>query len=171
MVVIVFGLPGSGKSFFAERLAAELGADYINTDRVRKEMFPKPSYSDEEKSLLYKKLLDEVYHHAHARKVLVLDGTFHLQKIRADFIKLSSDLNIDLKWIEVIANDDLIKERLSKEREYSDADYSIHKLIKEEYEPFSNDDHIKIKRLTSTNNNINQMLTRAKIFLTTKNTS
>ena len=38
MVVIVFGLPGSGKSYFASRLAGIISADYINSDRVRREI-------------------------------------------------------------------------------------------------------------------------------------
>ena len=169
MVIIVFGLPGSGKSYFASRLASELGADYVNTDKVRKEMFTKPTYSDEEKILVYKKLLDEVYHHAHAKKTLVIDGTFHQEKVRNDFIKLSKDLNLDLRWIEVLAKETLIKKRLSKKREFSDADYSVYKLLQQKHEPFYNENHCKIKRLISTNTNIDQMIEKAKEYLFNEN--
>ncbi len=39
------GAPGSGKSFLARRLAAALAADLVQTDVVRKEMFPQPRYT------------------------------------------------------------------------------------------------------------------------------
>ena len=57
MVVIVFGLPGSGKSYFASRLAKKLEADYISSDQVRKKLFTRPDYSEEGKKQVYKKLV------------------------------------------------------------------------------------------------------------------
>lgn len=171
MVIIVFGLPGSGKSYFASRLAADLEADYVNTDKIRKELFTRPSYSDEEKILVYKKLLDEVYHHAHAKKTIVVDGTFHKENVRNDFIKLSKDLNLHLRWIEVLAEESLIKERLSKKREFSDADYSVYKLLQQQHEPFDKQNQHQLIQLTSTNTNIGQMLEKAKKYLLDKNHS
>jgi hypothetical protein len=162
MIIIVFGLPGSGKSFFASRLADKLSADYINTDKVRKEMFSTPGYSDEEKIIVYKRVLDEVYHYAHAKKDLVVDGTFYNQDIRSDFVKIGNDLNMDLRWIEVVADKDIVKNRLAEKRPYSDADYSIYKLIKKQYEPFENGRYLRIQ---SENNNISDMLKRAEEYL------
>lgn len=136
MVVIVFGLPGSGKSYFATRLAKKLNADYVNTDIVRKSLTAKPGYSDEEKQLVYKKILDAVYEHARSRKALVIDGTFYSNDIRDNFKMLAGDLNIELKWIEIKAAEKQIKKRVAKKREFSDADIEVYRLIKEKYAPF-----------------------------------
>lgn len=38
MVVIVLGLPDLGKSYFTERFARKLGSEYMNGDRLQKEM-------------------------------------------------------------------------------------------------------------------------------------
>jgi len=35
MIIIVFGLPGSGKSYFASKLAERINARYINSDVIR----------------------------------------------------------------------------------------------------------------------------------------
>lgn len=35
MIILVAGLPGPGKSYFAEKLAGILSAVYLNTDRIR----------------------------------------------------------------------------------------------------------------------------------------
>lgn len=165
MVIIVFGLPGTGKSYFATRLAKMLNADYVNTDMVRKQLFAHPEYSEEEKIMIYKELLDEMYHHAHSKKSLVLDGTFYQKDIREEFIQLAYDLNIDLRWIEIMASESVIRERVVKKREDSDADYSIYRLIKEQYTPFGNG---HLLRLTSTNQNIGHMLQQAKTYLENK---
>jgi predicted kinase len=57
MIVIVTGLPGSGKSYFASRLASMLDADYINSDRIRKNLFTQRTYSEEEKLKVYEEML------------------------------------------------------------------------------------------------------------------
>jgi predicted kinase len=35
MIVLVYGLPGTGKTFFARHFAKETGAVHLNTDLVR----------------------------------------------------------------------------------------------------------------------------------------
>jgi len=35
MIIVVTGLPGSGKSYFAQQLAPLMDAEYINSDKVR----------------------------------------------------------------------------------------------------------------------------------------
>jgi predicted kinase len=58
MIIIVLGLPGSGKSYFASRFAKLIHADYINSDRIRKSMFPARSYSEREKASVYNEMLE-----------------------------------------------------------------------------------------------------------------
>ena len=162
MVVIVFGLPGSGKSYFAERLAEKLNGRYISSDKVRKEIFDKPTYSLEEKVEVYKKLLEIAYDHAHAKSHLVIDGTFYSKDIKNNFIKMAEDLNLTLYWIEVWAEEEIIKKRVAENRKYSDADYKIYELIKSQYEPFIKSDHLRLK---STNSNIDEMLKKASQYI------
>jgi predicted kinase len=77
MIVIVFGLPGSGKSYFASRLAKAINARYVNSDKVRKENFEKRIYSDQEKKAVYDKMLEQMKESVKQKKNLVLDATFH----------------------------------------------------------------------------------------------
>jgi predicted kinase len=46
MTVIVFGLPGSGKSYFATRLAELLNASYISSDQLRMQLYAKRTYTE-----------------------------------------------------------------------------------------------------------------------------
>lgn len=73
---MVFGLPGSGKSYFASRVAHMLNATYISSDKVRKELFAVSSYSPEEKTLVYDEMLRRTIQVAEHNKDVVSDATF-----------------------------------------------------------------------------------------------
>ncbi len=55
----------------------------------------------------------------------------------------------------------IIKERLEKSRPYSEADFQVHQLIRQQWEPLE-EDHL---RLQSTNDNIDAMLLKAMKYL------
>ncbi|HUZ58418.1 MAG TPA: AAA family ATPase [Hanamia sp.] len=59
MIVIVFGLPGSDKSYFASRLAKMIHAGHVNSDKVRKEWFKERVYSEDEKKWYIKRCLNK----------------------------------------------------------------------------------------------------------------
>ena len=44
-LVIMVGAPGTGKSYLARTLSGALGAEIIQTDAVRKELYPEPAYT------------------------------------------------------------------------------------------------------------------------------
>src|SRR5664279_5603890 len=87
MVVIVFGLPGSGKSYFASGLARIVRADYINSDRVRKEILAQRTYSKQEKETVYNKMLATMKEDQEQNRNVVLDATFHKKETRELFVK------------------------------------------------------------------------------------
>lgn len=160
MIIIVFGLPGSGKSFFASRLAEKIGAKYVNSDRVRKELFTVRNYSEKEKGMVYDKMLQEMKEAAEENKHLILDATFHKKETR----KLFTDQwkgEGEIKFIEVQADEEIIRERLQKEREFSDADFEVYKLIRGQNEPLAESHLI----LQSTNENIHEMIEKAVQYL------
>jgi len=164
MVVIVFGLPGSGKSFFASRLAEKIHAEYVNSDRVRKELFEKRDYSDEEKKAVYRKMLESMNEAIDLNQDLVLDATFHKKETRDLFVNEMSKKE-SLFFIEVQADESTIRERLKEKRPYSEADYDVYKKISQKNEPLATPHLI----LQSTNDNIAAMLEKAMAYLKLKN--
>lgn len=156
MIIIVFGLPGSGKSYFASRLAEKIGAKYVNSDRLRKELFPKRDYSDQEKKAVYDKMVEEMMQAAAENKNLVLDATFHRKETRQLFTDKMQDKH-EIIFIEVQADEEIIRERVKKKRDYSEADFDVYKLIRQQNEPLTKP-HLTLQ---STNNNIDEMLEKA----------
>lgn len=160
MIVIVFGLPGSGKSYFARKLAARINGDYINSDVVRKEMFRQKTYSEQEKLLVYKAMIEKVVATVKQNGSVVVDATFYKKDIRTRFIE-EIKIKDPVVFIEVIADEDLIKERLKTPRTESDADFAVYQKIKEQWEPLD-ETHLV---LHSTNDNIDDMLEIATNYL------
>ena len=74
IIVIVFGLPESGKSYFAEKLAKAIQAEYFNSDRLRMEMYPKRTYSESEEEAVYNKMLNKMNEAFTQNKSVVWQG-------------------------------------------------------------------------------------------------
>ena len=163
MIVIVLGLPGSGKSYFASRLAEVIQADYINSDQIRKGMFSKRIYSEQEKGAVYNAMLEKMKSVVQLNKDLVIDATFHREDSRQLFIRQLRG-KAKFFFIEITANPDLIRRRLKKERPFSEADFDVYELTRHQWQPLS-EPHLSLE---STDENIDYMLDRAVNYLRPK---
>lgn len=155
------GLPGSGKSYFAKRLAKRLKGKHQSSDRLRKFLFPTPTYSPEEKLDVYQEMTARAAFDVFSGKIAVIDSTFYLKDIRDLVINRISELGIRYAIIHIKADEDLIKERTSQKRPDSDADFAVYLKLKELSEPLE-EPHLV---LTSTNENIDEMLEKALNYL------
>jgi predicted kinase len=160
MIIIVFGLPGSGKSYFASHLAGMINATYISSDIVRKKMFDKRTYSLKERLSVYNEMLSQMKDAVKQNKNVVLDATFYKDNIRGRFLKEAKDIT-DVIFIEVKAEEYVVKKRLEKAREESEADFEVYKKIKTEWEPLT-DGHLILQ---STDVNIHDMLEKTFDYL------
>lgn len=164
MIVIVFGLPGSGKSYFAERLAAKMDCEYVNSDRLRKEMFSTRTYSAEEKNEVYTRMQSAMRNALLQKKDIVIDATFHRDKTRKAFLAAAGEKG-KVAFIEIIANEQTVRERLKKSRPHSEADFEVYQLIRQQWEPLD-DRHLTLE---STDHNIEYMLQKAAVYLQQQN--
>lgn len=160
MIVIVMGLPGSGKSYFAKRLATIIHAGYISSDKVRKTLIARRTYVEEEKELVYADMLEQMQQVIRENKDVVLDATFYKDAIRKKFIQAAGE-KIEIIFIEIIAGEELIQERLKQKRADSEADFSVYKIIRGRWEPLQQA-HLQLE---STNNNIDSMLDKTLKYL------
>lgn len=158
MVILVMGLPGSGKSYFAEKLAQKVHAEYLNSDQIRKEMFPERTYSNSEKARVYETLLKKMQEAIGKEKDVVLDATFYKNEIREPFLNNSKG---KIAFIKVWADENIIQERLKKIRPHSEADLKVYELLKRQWEPLQ-EPHLSLQ---STNTNIEAMLQKAVNYL------
>jgi predicted kinase len=86
MIILFCGLPGVGKTRLANELATLINNNdsiVLSTDKIRKELISQPTYSREEKELVYDvMLLLTRYLHNEAGMNCILDGTFNTEESR-----------------------------------------------------------------------------------------
>lgn len=135
MVYLVMGLPGTGKTYFAKRLARRIGVPHHNTDGVREEKGLMGKYDPESKEAVYQGLLDRMLEAVRRGEDVVIDGTFFKQSLRDRFIEAAEAEGAELRMIRMVADPEVVKERVSKEREDSEADLEVHEKLAERFEP------------------------------------
>lgn len=83
-VVWITGLPGSGKSTIAGALKAALSEDTVilRMDDLRKIVTPTPSYSDEERELVYRALVFTAKMLYDSGHTVIIDATAHMRRWR-----------------------------------------------------------------------------------------
>lgn len=142
-LVITMGLPGSGKTVFANLGAEKLPGICLHSDVERKRLFSELNdrYSEQSKYKVYDYLLKTADTLLQAGMTVVVDASFMKEGNRTLFRKLAQSRSVPFA-IAVIASDtDSMKQRLSerKERddEASDADVGVLMKLKEEWEPLT----------------------------------
>lgn len=161
IVIAVAGLPGSGKTYFAQRLAEKLGAQHISSDALRKQLFPSPTYHPTEKQAVYQQLLAMAQRHLTRGTDTILDATFHKQE-RREWITSELARNGHVPyWMVVQADENTTLKRVSKKREDSDADWEVYQKLQLEWDDFV----FPHKLLQSTQHNIDEMLQKALEYI------
>lgn len=132
---------------------------YLNSDQVRLALFPVRTYSDEEKRQVYSVILEQARLELSKGKDVVLDGTFYKSAIREEFARALQSFSPC--FIEIIADESLVLQRLQRPRKYSEADAFVFSLIKAQWEPM-HEEHLV---LTSTDSNLEEMINQALAYI------
>jgi predicted kinase len=165
MIVVVFGLPGSGKSYFAEAFAQRISAVYLNSDRIRRATGRRGMYSFNDKLTIYRLMAEKALESVNAHIDVVVDGTFYTKAMVDIFSKVAANVSCPMYFINVVADEMLIRSRLEKPRQDSEADFDVYLKIKEQFED------LEVSRLTlrSTNDNLEEMISKALDYIRKKN--
>ncbi len=145
MIILFCGLPGVGKTTLAEALAPLVDdAVVLSTDKIRKELIPKPTYAIEEKSLVYNVMLLIAKYLHNAGVNCILDATFNTERSRRQAIDKVGTKRSQIHIVECVCPEDVTLARIKSRREgYSDADVSVYINMKRIYEPIT-EDHIVV---------------------------
>ena len=161
MLIMITGLPGSGKTTFAKALADSLNAVHLNTDIIRTRMGRRGKYDETAKSIIYAKMLKQTESYLHRGEGVVVDATFYKAALRKPYRQLAKKYKKQLIWIKVTALESVIKERMQQKRHYSEADFEVYLTIKDIYEPLEEGHLI----LHSDSYSVEKMITKTKEYL------
>jgi predicted kinase len=166
LIILFCGLPGVGKTRLANELAPLINAIVLSTDKIRKELIQKPTYTKEEKELIYDvMLLVTRYLHNAAGANCILDATFNTKESRKNATRKLASVSADQIYIvECTCPEDIVISRLkARKGDYSDADIGIYRKMKQMYEPVK-DKHRHIVADTSRDPKINAEEIKSHIF-------
>ncbi len=135
MLILIAGLPGTGKTTIAKAFTNKYGAAHFNSDQMRRELGLWGSYRPEDKTRVYEELLARTGEALTAGKTVVVDSTFYRAKLREKFIELAENQGVKLKWILAIAPTETLLQRVTAPRPDSEANAAVLKKIQAEFEP------------------------------------
>lgn len=138
MLLIVCGLPGTGKTTIAKRIAKELRAGYLSTDRIRKKLIKQRKYSENEKTVVYREMFDIAEQRLKNKKSLVLDGTFYKDEFREKARAIAKKYRTRYFMIECVLNENELERRIkkrNKKESVSEADFLVYLRVKKQFQP------------------------------------
>jgi predicted kinase len=138
--IAVSGLPGTGKSYFCQRLAERLPLVILESDALRKVLFPQLGYSPEESARLFRALHLLIERLLKRGISLVLDATNLSERFRERLYNIADRLGVRLILVRVEAPPDVVYERLKVRQQAaspensSDADWAVYQKMKQSVE-------------------------------------
>jgi predicted kinase len=135
VIVVMSGLPGTGKSYFSEQLAATEELFVISSDRIRKRLVKYPKYTSNEHYRVFASCHGLIERLIKKNISVVFDAT-NLNKFAIQPLKrLSTSLNCRMVIALCVAPEPLVQSRLKdrvngKDDYGSDADWDIYKMLK-----------------------------------------
>lgn len=141
VLLLLSGLPGTGKSFLARRLAEALPFVIIESDVVRKILFPQPLYTVQESRWVHRTC------HALMARLLkrgvrvIYDATNLIEYHRELVYRIAQKAGARLVVVKTVASEEVVRERLrarqEEARELSDADWRVYRRMASRQEQVS----------------------------------
>jgi predicted kinase len=135
-VIVVSGLPGTGKSYFCRRLAERLPFIILESDTLRKQLFSHPTYTAEESAHLFRTIHYLIEDLLKKGMPVILDATNMEEKHRERIYNIAERLNTRLIIVRVEAPPELVQKRLKKRitrkntQDNSDADWTVYQKMR-----------------------------------------
>ena len=141
VLIVVSGLPGTGKSYFSRRMAERFPLAIVETDAMRKVLFSTPTYAAPENARLFRgchALIEDLL----GRGIPVLfDATNLVEASRERLYNIAHKTNAKLILVRVEAPVAVVSQRLREREEgiidedNSTADWSVYQRMVPSVEP------------------------------------
>lgn len=145
VLIVVSGLPGTGKSYFCSKLAERLPFITLESDALRKVLFSSLTYSLQESSRLFQachRLIEQLLRQGFS---LILDATNLSERHREYLYSIVDHLDVKLVLVWVEAPPQLVRERLKDRRNEetkSDADWVVYQKMKSSVQPIRRNHYV-----------------------------
>jgi aminoglycoside phosphotransferase family enzyme/predicted kinase len=147
-LVLIGGLPGTGKSVLSSGLTAGDVFTWLRADAIRKELAgidPLTSgrtdvrtgiYTPEWNDRTYGECLTRAKEHLFAGRRVLVDASFKEERRRLAFVDAARDWGVPVHFLECTARPEMVRARLEgRAGDPSDADWSIYEHVRRTWEP------------------------------------
>ena len=134
-LIVVSGLPGTGKTYLCSKLAERLPFVILESDALRKSLFPAPSYSAKESFQLFQAVHRLINRLLEKGISLILDATNLSERNREYLYSIADRLDVKLVLVRVEAPPEVVRQRLEERQQEgaggnSDADWGIYRKMR-----------------------------------------
>ena len=122
VLIIVSGLPGSGKSYFSRRLAERLPLPIIESDAMRQILSQKPTYSPGESERLFRAchmLIGDLLRRGIS---VIFDATNLIERNREELYRIADSAEAKLIIVRLEAPPELVRQRMARRQTGIDSD-------------------------------------------------
>jgi predicted kinase len=121
VLAVLVGLPGTGKTHFAESLRERTGAVVLESDDLRKRLVARPTYSAAESQRLFEAIHGAIGRLLQASAAIVLDATNLAEREREPLYAMAEAQGAQLVLVQLTAPGPVVRERLAR-RQQQDAE-------------------------------------------------
>lgn len=146
-LVLLGGLPGTGKTTLARGLARRAGFRVISSDRTRKELaglapdasasasFEEGIYRPEWSDRTYAECRESAARALFRGQRVLVDASFRQRERRSSFLELAREWAVPVLWLVCRADPETARERLESERAgASDADWDVYRRAADQWD-------------------------------------
>jgi len=141
MLILMAGLPGTGKSTLARALAADLGGTILSKDEIRAALFaPRDvEYSSEQDEFCMRVMLKVAGYlfRKHPDRKVFLDGRTFSRRYQLDRATgYAQAISQPWRVLECVSSDELAKQRLERDRTHlaANRDFNLYLQVKARFE-------------------------------------
>jgi YegS/Rv2252/BmrU family lipid kinase len=140
-LVLLCGLPGTGKSYLASQLAARVPLVVVSSDQVRHCIFPEPQHTGEEHAVVHgtcRALAEELLNEGYS---VLVDATNLRHRHRERYYRLAEACGARLMIVQTTASPEVVRARLEGRKEGlledfgSRADWEVYRMYAGQLEP------------------------------------
>ncbi|MDI6826966.1 MAG: AAA family ATPase [Armatimonadota bacterium] len=141
-LICIAGLPGTGKTHLAMRLASETGAVRLSRDEIRAKLFNQPNYTDSEKSLAFNAMLFLARYFLSQQRDVILEGMpFSRRSERGAARALAKEMGAEFELLYCVCPEEIALKRIaSQEHPAADRNEELYFRVKARFEPIGEDE-------------------------------
>lgn len=145
----ICGLPGTGKTHYAERLSKETGAQILSRDAIRAELFSSPDFSAEEKDAAFRVMLARAGERLRAGKDVILDGMPFSRRSERDRVReLAKQTRAEARFVLCTCDEQTALARIEQSTSHpaKDRNANLYLKVKARFEAFGPDEeYVEVK--------------------------